>query len=78
MSGTKAGGKKARDTILKKFGANYWVNIGRRGGQVCGKKGFALMPHDKVVAAGRKGGAASKRKKNENKRTKSPFDFFDW
>lgn len=56
MSGTKIGGQKVRDALLKKFGSDYYVKMGQKGGKKTGKKGFALMPREKVAEAGRKGG----------------------
>lgn len=55
-------------TNLRKHGPDFYANIGRRGGSVSGiPKGFALMPIDKVKAAGHKGGTISKRGPNKNK-----------
>lgn len=65
MPGTKKGGIKARNTILKD-NPNFYVEIGRKGGSHCGMKGFAL---NKELAreAGRKGGKISRRgKKHED------------
>lgn len=62
MSGTKAGGLKAVATNKAKYGEDFYKIQGRKGGLVCGAKGFALN-HELAVAAGRKGGKISKRGK---------------
>lgn len=62
MSGTKAGGLKAAATNKAKRGDDFYKLIGRKGGLVCGVKGFALN-HELAVLAGRKGGKISKRGK---------------
>lgn len=61
MSGTKAGGLKAAATNKAKYGDGFYGRIGRKGGQNGHTGGFAAMPHDKVVATGRKGGRIGKR-----------------
>lgn len=33
MAQTKSGAKKQSDTIKKKYGENYWKEIGKKGGQ---------------------------------------------
>ena len=61
MSGTKDGGYKCRNTIIARFGVDYYKDIGRRGGLVCGvKKGFAANP-ELARKAGKKGGTISRR-----------------
>lgn len=63
MSGTHDGGLKCRDTNLARYGGDYYQNLGRRGGSICGtKKGFAANI-ELAKAAGRKGGKISKRGK---------------
>lgn len=61
MAGTKLGGLKAAETNKKKYGSKFYANIGRKGGQACVPKGFALMDTDKIRDAGQKGGKISKR-----------------
>lgn len=69
MAGTKEGGMKARATNLAKYGANYYANIGRKGGQNGHTGGFAsdkvgadgLTGHERAIVAGAKGGALSRR-----------------
>lgn len=69
MAQTKAGAAKARATIIKYHGADYYVRIGQLGGSAPtalknaeGKnlKGFALN-REVAVRAGRLGGTISKR-----------------
>ena len=67
MAGNKAGGAKAAITNRLKHGEDFYSRIGSRGGKWCGAKGFALMPTDKVKAAGRKGGSLSRRGPSKNK-----------
>lgn len=75
MAGTKEGARKAALTNKLKHGPDFYANIGRRGGIVSGiPKGFALMPTDKVKAAGRKGGAISKRGPSKNKQEETYYD----
>lgn len=60
MSGTKAGGIKAKIANLKK-NPNFYREIGKKGGSKTGVlKGFALS-HERAVEAGRKGGTISRR-----------------
>ena len=54
---------KTRQTIVDRYGEDYWKNIGKKGGSVAGvKKGFAANP-ELAKEAGRKSGEA-RRKKN--------------
>lgn len=71
MSGTKAGGLKARDTNYKKHGKDFFREIGRIGGRNGHTGGFASNP---VLAseAGRKGGLKSSRKGIMNGYGKKP------
>lgn len=69
MSGTKAGGLKARQTNRERHGDNYYAEIGRKGGLVSSSKGFAsakvgadgLTGIQRARIAGAKGGRKSKR-----------------
>lgn len=68
MSGTLAGGRKASITNKSK-NPNFYREIGAIGGKK-GKadgtiKGFAAMPREKRVAAGRLGGSISTRRKSD-------------
>ena len=62
MSGTIAGGRKARDANYKRFGKDFYRNIGRKGGLVITDKpkGFAANI-ELAREAGRKGGKISRR-----------------
>lgn len=60
MSGTRAGGLKARQTNLKKYGNEFYRMIGSKGGQNGHTGGFAARP-ELARAAGAKGGKASRR-----------------
>lgn len=58
MGNTKEGGKKVRETLLRKYGKDYYSRIS--GGKYKGPKGFAVLGSEAAREAGRKG----KRKKN--------------
>lgn len=60
MPGTKAGGLKASQTNLKKYGDNFYRIIGSKGGQNGHTGGFAANP-ELARAAGAKGGRISRR-----------------
>ena len=60
MSGTIVGGKKAALTNKIKHGSDYYVRIGRKGGQNGHTGGFASNP-ELAKLAGQKGGKISKR-----------------
>lgn len=61
MVGTKAGAIKTRATNYKKYGKDYYRELGRLGGKVKGiLKGFALNP-ELAKKAGKKGGTISRR-----------------
>lgn len=60
MSGTKAGGLKARDTNIKKHGENFYSEIGRIGGKNGHTGGFAANP-ELARIAGAKGGRNRRR-----------------
>lgn len=68
MSGTVAGGKRAAQTNIRKFGDDYYRNIGRRGGRAKSSlKGFGT---NRLLAkvAGSIGGKNSARKWTEEQR----------
>lgn len=65
MSGSLKGGKKAAVTNKEKYGADFYVNIGAKGGAAKVPKGFAANK-DLAREAGRRGGLKSKRGKVEN------------
>lgn len=66
MAGTKEGGIKARNTNYKKWGDDFYKNIGRKGGQNGHTGGFASDP-ELARRAGRLGGMISKRGKARSK-----------
>lgn len=70
MSGTREGGKLAAETNRERYGANYYAELGRVGGRACVPKGFAANP-ELARRAGAKGGAISRRSKNEAKETEA-------
>lgn len=41
MAGTVEGGRKARDTNIKKYGSDYYTKIGAKGGLIGKSGGFA-------------------------------------
>lgn len=65
MSGHRAGGLKARDKIYEKYGKDWYVTIGRKGGQNGNTGGFVANPN-LAVLAGRKGGRLSSRRGIKN------------
>lgn len=60
MPGNKAGGLKASATNKKKYGDDFYRNIGSLGGRATGRKGFAVNP-ELARKAGAKGGKKSRR-----------------
>lgn len=62
MAGTRAGGRKASVTNKKKYGDDFYRNIGRQGGSKSHPetRAFATNP-ELAKAAGAKGGKNSKR-----------------
>lgn len=65
MAGTKIGGLRASETNKQRHGNDFYKNIGSKGGSAKVPKGFALMPREKVMLAGKKGGSISRRYKND-------------
>lgn len=66
MAETRLGGIRARETNLKKYGTQFYVNIGAMGGRKGTTGGFAAN-HELAVEAGRKGGTVSRRGVPEDK-----------
>lgn len=70
MSGTKAGGAKARETNLRKHGKDFYRKIGAKGGKNSTTGGFAsnkvgadgLTGRQRAAIAGAIGGFKSRRK----------------
>lgn len=71
MAGSVIGGRKARETNLKKYGKDFYASIGSKGGKNGHSGGFAsdkvgkdgLTGLERAAIAGRKGGQISKRGK---------------
>jgi len=62
LSGTKAGAAKAAKTMVERYGADFYKNMGRAGGRAkVSTKGFGGMTPEKRRAAGQKGGTISRR-----------------
>ena len=60
MAGTHDGGKRAAQNNKARYGDNFYVNIGKKGGHASTGGGFAASP-ERARWAGRKGGQRSKR-----------------
>ena len=64
MAGTKAGGKKAAETNKKLHVANFYAEIGRKGGRKSHPETRYFAMHPEVAKnAGAKGGRISRRGK---------------
>lgn len=61
MTGTKAGGAKARKTTMERHGEDFYARIGAIGGRNGHTGGFAANP-ELARIAGSKGGKRSSRK----------------
>lgn len=70
MAGTKTGGAKAAATNRKKYGDNFYAEIGAKGGRNGHTGGFAANP-ELAKIAGAKGGKISKRGPAINPRKKN-------
>lgn len=64
MAGNKQGGLKARDTNLKRHGANFYKEIGAKGGRNGHTGGFAAN-RELASVAGAKGGRISSRREDK-------------
>ena len=60
MSGTKIGGLRAAETNKNKYGEDFYVKMGKKGGLAQVPKGFS-MNIKLARKAGKKGGKTSKR-----------------
>lgn len=63
MAGTIEGGRKARETNYKKYGEDFYREIGKKGGMISTTGGFASNL-ELAKAAGAKGGKISSRGKS--------------
>jgi hypothetical protein len=78
MAQTPEGARKAKATLIAKYGEDYWSKMGKRGAEVYNAqstlnrkpRGFAYMKAtgqmDKIKAAGSLGGQRGRRKKAED------------
>ena len=67
MAGTKEGGLHTKETVLAKYGEDYYKKMGSKGGSVTGiAKGFALFNKEKLLEVSRRGGKNGKRGKSDN------------
>lgn len=66
MAGTKEGGKKAAKTNKEKYGEDFYIRNGRKGGQNGHNGGFAAN-RELARIAGAIGGRKSKRGKKNDK-----------
>lgn len=60
MSGTIEGGRKAAETNKRKYGSDFYAQIGAKGGKV-GTTGGFYANRELAAEAGRKGGLKSRR-----------------
>lgn len=75
MSGTKAGGRRAAETNKRKYGSDFYAEIGRKGGKNGHTGGFAANP-ELARRAGAIGGRKSRRGPAKNPR-KSWLDKYE-
>ena len=61
MTGTKEGGRKAREKNYEKYGRDFYRKIGSKGGQNGHTGGFAANPALARIAGARGGQASSRR-----------------
>lgn len=62
MSGSRESGRKAAETNKKKYGKDFYANIGRKGGSKSHPETRYFAMHPEVAKnAGAKGGAISRR-----------------
>ena len=66
MSGTKAGGLKARQTNIERHGKDFYSKIGKKGGKNGHTGGFYANP-ELAKIAGAKGGRKSRRGPSKKK-----------
>ena len=76
MAGTKEGGKKAAATNIRKYGKDFYINNGRKGGQN-GHTGGFFANRELAKLAGQKGGKISRRGKAKQTRTSWRKDSYE-
>ena len=62
MAGTRSGGERAAKTNKQRYGSDFYMTIGKMGGQKSVGGGFAKDP-ELARRAGRLGGLRSRRRK---------------
>lgn len=71
MAGNRESALKAKETMLKRFGADFYVKTGALGGKKktenTSRRGFASMSPEQRKAMSAKGVAAQKRLKQDDK-----------
>jgi len=75
MSGNRSGGLKAAKTNKERYGDTYYADMGRKGGMNGHTGGFASNP-ERARIAGAKGGRASKRGENLQKKLDEVFSSY--
>ena len=73
MAGTLEGARKARDTNIRKYGKDFYREMGRKGGKIGRTGGWAseeigpdgLTGRERAAVMGKKGGQISRRGKSE-------------
>lgn len=77
MSGSREGGRKAAETNKKKYGKDFYANIGRKGGRKSHPETRYFAMHPEVAKnAGAKGGRTSRR--GPAKDTRAPHIKDEW
>lgn len=77
MSGSRDGGRKAAETNKKKYGKDFYANIGRKGGKKSHPETRYFAMHPEVAKnAGAKGGRTSRR--GPAKDTRAPHIKDEW
>ena len=77
MSGSRDGGRKAAETNKKKYGKDFYANIGRKGGSKSHPETRYFAMHPEVAKnAGAKGGRTSRR--GPAKDTRAPHIKDEW
>lgn len=78
MAGTKEGAVKAAQTNKEKYGPDFYREIGAKSWdnpERSHETGFALLPKEKVVELGRKGGQQNKGKKYVTKKEANKVEY---
>lgn len=73
MPGTTTGGLRAAATNKRKYGPDFYAEIGRKGGRNGHTGGFAANPQLAAIA-GRKGGLKSRRGPSKKRRAWNKYE----